>query len=42
MRNSEMIPVIDGKMTFGPWQRIFGIELDCGRKREVMVQISGE
>ena len=42
MRNSEMIPIIDGKMAFGPWQRVFGIELDCGRKREVMVQISGE
>ena len=42
MRNSEMVPIVDGKMDFGPWQRIFGIELDCGRKREVIIQISGE
>lgn len=42
MRNSEMIPIIDGKMAFGPWQRVFGIELDCGRKREVVIQVSGE
>lgn len=42
MRNSEMIPIINGKMALGTWQRIFGIELDCERKREVIVQISGE
>lgn len=42
MRNSEMIPIIEGKMTLGTWQRIFAIELDCQRKRKVIVQISGE
>lgn len=42
MRNSEIIPIIDEKMTLGMWQRIFGIELDCKRKREIIVQISGE
>lgn len=42
MRNSETIPIIDGKMTFGPWQRIFAIELDCGRTRTVIVQVMGE
>lgn len=42
MPNSEMIPIIEGKMTLGTWQRIFAIELDCQRKRKVIVQISGE
>ena len=42
MRNSEAIPVIDGKMTLGVWQRIFAIELDCCREREIVVQIMGE
>lgn len=42
MPNSEMIPIIEGKMALGTWQKIFAIELDCPRKRELIVQISGE
>jgi len=42
MRNSETIPIIEGKMFFGPWQRVFAIELDCGRKREIIFQVTGE
>jgi secondary thiamine-phosphate synthase enzyme len=42
MRNSETIPIIDGKMVFGPWQRVFAIELDCGRKREIILQVMGK
>lgn len=42
MPNSEMIPIIEGKMALGMWQRIFAIELDSQRKRQVIVQISGE
>lgn len=42
MRNSEMIPIVEGKMCLGTWQKVFAIELDCQRKREVLVQISGE
>lgn len=42
MRNSETIPIIEGKMTLGTWQRIFAIELDCCRKRTIIVQIMGE
>lgn len=41
MRNSETIPIIDGKMALGTWQRIFGIELDCCRPRKILIQISG-
>lgn len=42
MRNSETVPIIDGEMTLGTWQRIFAIELDCCRKRNVIVQVTGE
>lgn len=42
MRNSETIPIIEGKLIFGPWQKIFAIELDCGRKRNIVVQVIGE
>lgn len=38
---SETIPVLDGKMAFGRWQRIFLIELDHGRERKVLVNIVG-
>lgn len=42
MRNSEVIPIEDGKMMFGPWQKIFAIELDCSRGRKLVFQIIGE
>jgi secondary thiamine-phosphate synthase enzyme len=41
MGASESIPVIDGKLTLGRWQRIFLIELDKARNREVLVQVIG-
>jgi secondary thiamine-phosphate synthase enzyme len=42
MRNSETVPIIEGKLALGTWQRIFGIELDCCRKRTLIVQVMGE
>ena len=39
---SEAVPVVDGKLIVGQWQRIFLIELDHGRDREVVVQLIGE
>jgi secondary thiamine-phosphate synthase enzyme len=39
---SEAVPVVDGKLIVGQWQRIFLIELDHGRDREVVVQLVGE
>ena len=40
---SETIPVIDGAMALGKWQRIFMVELDqeSVKQREVIVQIMG-
>lgn len=34
---SETIPIIDGKMQLGKWQRIFLVELDQAREREVII-----
>ncbi len=34
--------VIDGKISFGEWQRIFIVELDHSRNRKVQFQIIGE
>lgn len=38
---SETIPIADGEMQMGQWQRIFLIELDRPRPREVLVQVIG-
>ena len=47
LSTSESIPIIDGKMALGQWQRIFFVELDSGfakngQEREVLVQIIGD
>jgi secondary thiamine-phosphate synthase enzyme len=38
---SETIPVIDGRIALGQWQRIFLIELDHARTRRVLVNVMG-
>lgn len=38
---SETIPVVDGRVTLGTWQRIFLIELDHPRPRRVLVNVVG-
>ena len=42
LSTSEKIPLVKGEMAFGLWQRIFLIELDRPREREVVVQLIGE
>jgi 4-hydroxy-3-methylbut-2-enyl diphosphate reductase len=39
---SEAIPIVDGELLLGRWQRLFLVELDRGREREVVVQLVGE
>lgn len=39
---SETIPIVDGKLTLGRWQRVFLVELCSPRKREVVLQVIGE
>jgi secondary thiamine-phosphate synthase enzyme len=46
LSTSEHVPIIDGKMPFGEWQRIFLVELDVEmvelpKKRGVVVQVVG-
>ncbi len=38
---SENVPIIDGHMALGRWQRIFLVELDMPRERSVLVNIVG-
>lgn len=38
---SETVPVVHGQLALGRWQRIFLIELDHPRRREVHVQVLG-
>src|SRR5438445_1714839 len=38
---SESVPVIDGRLCLGRWQRIFLVELDRPKSREVVVQLLG-
>lgn len=39
--STQLVPVIMGTMALGTWQRIFLIELDHPRDREVVVQVWG-
>ena len=41
LSTSETIPIIDGAMQIGRWQRVFMVELDRPRPREVLVQVIG-
>jgi secondary thiamine-phosphate synthase enzyme len=42
MSTSETVPVVDGGLCLGTWQRIFLVELDHGRERSVIVQVLGQ
>lgn len=41
MGASETIPIVGGALQLGRWQRVFLIELDSPRPREVLVQVMG-
>ncbi len=41
LSTSETIPILDGELTLGQWQRIFLVELDRPRERRVLVNIVG-
>lgn len=38
LSTSETVPVIDGRLALGTWQRIFMVELDGARQRQVMIR----
>lgn len=39
--SSEAIPIEDGRLVLGRWQRVFLVELDRPREREITVQAFG-
>lgn len=41
LSTSETVPIVLGKPQLGQWQRIFLVELDRPRPREVLVQVLG-
>lgn len=40
--SSQMVPVLDGELVLGRYQRIFFLELDHARDRKVYLQVMGE
>ena len=40
--SSQAIPIVDGALMLGTWQRIFFCELDRARPRKVFIQVIGE
>ncbi|MCC7104239.1 MAG: YjbQ family protein [Chloroflexi bacterium] len=41
MGASESIPIVNGSLALGRWQRVFLVELDHGRRRDAIVQVMG-
>ena len=41
LSSAESLPIVDGRMVLGPYQRVFLIELDSPRPRQVTVQVLG-
>ena len=42
MGREVVVAVTDGKLDFGPWEKIFYGEFDGGRRKRVLVKIIGE
>lgn len=42
LNNNETIPIVDAKLALGTYQSILFFELDGARKRNILVQITGE
>ena len=41
LSTSETIPILDGALPLGQWQRVFLVELDRPRERRVLVNVIG-
>ena len=42
MGREVVVAITDGRLDFGPWEKIFYYELDGLRKKRVLVKIVGE
>jgi secondary thiamine-phosphate synthase enzyme len=41
LSTSETVPILEGRLSTGQWQRIFLVELDMPRTRKVLVNVVG-
>jgi secondary thiamine-phosphate synthase enzyme len=39
---SQAIPIVQGELQLGRWQRVFFLELDRARDRRVLIQVMGD
>ncbi|TML02144.1 MAG: YjbQ family protein [Actinobacteria bacterium] len=39
---SQAIPIVEGELQLGRWQRVFFLELDRARDRRVLIQVMGD
>jgi secondary thiamine-phosphate synthase enzyme len=39
---SQTVPIVNGELLLGRWQRVFFLELDRARDRRVLMQVMGE
>lgn len=37
----QILPIVDGRLTLGMWQKLFMLEMDRPKKRTLILQISG-
>jgi secondary thiamine-phosphate synthase enzyme len=42
MSPSQTIPIVDGQLRLGKYQKVFFCELDRGKERKVFIQVLGE
>jgi secondary thiamine-phosphate synthase enzyme len=42
IHHEVIVPVTEGKLDLGPWQRLFYAEFDGGRRKRVIVKVMGE
>lgn len=40
-KTSEYVPIAEGTLLLGQWQRIMVVEFDRGRDREILIQVCG-
>jgi secondary thiamine-phosphate synthase enzyme len=41
LRSSETLPVVDGALALGRWQRVFLVDFDSGQRRELTLTLLG-
>jgi len=42
VHHQVIVPVTDGRLDFGPWQRIYYAEFDGKRRKRVIIKVMGE